>query len=198
MGIFDKVKDALIETERSDNDILDNDSLSSIDGGKIVSNFYRNGDGSKTPIFETTQETVAAEMDNSDLISIDDIYAENGLSNKDKSIYKVNEIKTALPDMPTDSKKASVIGMLTVSKIEISEIEDDAKERTDVIIAALNNFTSETQRIVDAAEEQINEKLKEIEDLKNRISNRKQLQEMQSKLCENELDLIASTVKFIV
>ena len=198
MGIFDKVKDALIETERSDNDILDNDCLSSINGEKIVSNFYRNGDGSKTPIFETTQETVAAEMDNSDLISIDDIYAENGLSNKDKSIYKVNEIKTALPDMPTDSKKASVIGMLTVSKIEISEIEDDAKERTDVIIAALNNFTSETQRIVDAAEEQINEKLKEIEDLKNRISNRKQLQEMQSKLCENELDLIASTVKFIV
>lgn len=198
MGIFDKVKDALIETERSDNDILDNDSLSSINGGKIVSNFYRNGDGSKTPIFETTQETVAAEMDNSDLISIDDIYAENELSNKDKSIYKVNEIKTALPDMPTDSKKASVIGMLTVSKIGISEIEDDAKERTDVIIAALNNFTSETQRIVDAAEEQINEKLKEIEDLKNRISNRKQLQEMQSKLCENELDLIASTVKFIV
>ena len=198
MGIFDKVKDALIETERSDNDILDNDGLSSINGEKVVSNFYRNGDGSKTPIFETTQETVAAEMDNSDLISIDDIYAENGLSNKDKSIYKVNEIKTALPDMPTDSKKASVIGMLTVSKIEISEIEDDAKERTDVIIAALDNFTSETQRIVDAAEEQINEKLKEIEDLKNRISNRKQLQEMQSKLCENELDLIASTVKFIV
>lgn len=198
MGIFDKVKDALIETERSDNDILDNDGLSSINGEKVVSNFYRNGDGSKTPIFETTQETVAAEMDNSDLISIDDIYAENGLSNKDKSIYKVNEIKTALPDMPTDSKKASVIGMLTVSKIGISEIEDDAKERTDVIIAALDNFTSETQRIVDAAEEQINEKLKEIEDLKNRISNRKQLQEMQSKLCENELDLIASTVKFIV
>lgn len=198
MGIFDKVKDALIETERSDNDILNNDGLSSINGEKVVSNFYRNGDGSKTPIFETTQETVVAEIDNSDLISIDDIYAENGLSNKDKSIYKVNEIKTALPDMPTDSKKASVIGMLTVSKIGISEIEDDAKERTDVIIAALNNFTSETQRIVDAAEEQINEKLKEIEDLKNRISNRKQLQEMQSKLCENELDLIASTVKFIV
>lgn len=198
MGIFDKVKDALIETERSDNDVLDNDGLSSINGERIASGFYRNGDGSKTPVFETTQETVAAEMDNSDLISIDDIYAKNGLSNKDKSIYKVNEIKTALPDMPTDSKKASVIGMLTVSKIGISEIEDDAKERTDVIIAALDNFTSETQRIVDAAEEQINEKLKEIEDLKNRISNRKQLQEMQSKLCENELDLIASTVKFIV
>ena len=198
MGIFDKVKDALIETEGDEKDVLDNDGISSINEERSASSFYRNGDGSKTPVFETTQETVAAEMDNSDLISIDNIYTENGLANKEKSIYKVNEIIAALPDMPTDSKKASVIGMLTVSKIGISEIEDDAKERTDRIISVLDNFTSETQRIVDAAEEQINEKLKEIEDLKNRISNRKQLQEMQSKLCENELDLIASTVKFIV
>ena len=47
--------------------------------------------------------------------------------------------------MPSDAKKASVIGMLTVSKIEISEIEKDSKLRTDAIIGSLDQFTKETE-----------------------------------------------------
>lgn len=185
MGIFDKVKGALIETEEDNKNVLGNVNVSSVSG--ITSETE----------YRAKQPKEVVEMNNSDLISVDAIYSENGLSDNSKSIYKVNEIRAALPDMPSDSKKASVIGMLTVSKIDISEIENDAEERIDTIIAVLNNFTSETQRIVDSAEEQIAEKEKEIEELKNKIADRKQLQERQGKLCEDELELINATVNFI-
>lgn len=143
------------------------------------------------------QEISVADIDTSNLITIDYIYNSNNLNNKDKSIYKVNEINTALPDMPMDAKKASVLGMLSVSKIELNEIEQDSENRINSLIGSLDQFTKETQAIVDEAELLITEKEKEIEKLKNEISNRKQLQEKQSKLIEDELEFIKSTMNFI-
>ena len=197
MGFLEKAKNLLIETEENENVTIGGKNYEITPADREVYSssvtFERNMDGSKTPIFNES-----AKIDTSDLISIDEVYSANELDNKDKSIYKVNEIKAALPDMPSDAKKASVIGMLTVSKIGISEIEDDSKSRTDAIIGSLDQFTKETENIINDAETLIAEKEKEIEDLKSKIAARKQLQESQSKLFEDELDLIKKTLDFIV
>lgn len=105
MGFLEKAKNLLIETEENENVTIGgkNYEITSADREVYSSpvTFERNTDGSKTPIFNES-----AKIDTSDLISIDEVYSANELDNKDKSIYKVNEIKAALPDMPIDAKKS--------------------------------------------------------------------------------------------
>ncbi len=153
--------------------------------------------GQSIHVEPTTEEIKVADIDTSDLITVDEVYHSNLLDDKEKSIYKVNQIKAALPDMPTDAKKASVLGMLSVSNIAIDEITADSKKRTDALIGSLNNFTNETQTIVDDATASIQQKEKEIEELRNKISERKTLQEKQQGLFEEELNSIKSTLDFI-
>lgn len=184
MGILDKAKGLFIEKEEDNN--LINYKISPAD---------RKAYSLSTDTDTSTVEV--ADIDTSKLISINDVYNENNLSDKDKSIYRVNEIKAVLPDMPNDAKKASITGMLTVSNIGISEIEDDSKIRTGVLIETLDKFTSETDKIVVTAQDLIEQKEAEIEELKTTISDRKKLQEKQASIFVDELDLIDKTLKFI-
>ena len=188
--LFKKAKGLFIQTDESSDSVEIHSKFTITDEDRRL---Y--GNDVETPI--TQEEIKVAEIDTSNLITIDEVYHLNNLDDKDKSIYKINEIKNALPDMPNEAKKASVLGMLSVSKIELSDIDEDSTNRINALIGSLEKFTQETQSITTDAEALIAEKEKEIEELKNKISSRKQLQEQQSKLFEDELELIQSTIKFI-
>lgn len=185
MDFFNKAKNLLIENEDNEKDNIFN--LTEEDR-KI----YSTND-------DISEENISsAEVDSDELMDIDYIYSINNLENKEKSIYKVIEIKEALPDMPIVSKKASVLGMLTISKIELDEIQKDSDSRVNSLIGSLEQFSQQTNKTIDYGEEVIAIKTKEIESLKNAIQERKALQEKQKELIENEINKIKNINDFIL
>lgn len=148
--------------------------------------------GSVTP----TAEDVVTDVEN--LMTAESIYKENGLEDEIKSIFKVEEIKGVLPaNLPTEAKKASVVGMMGVSELTVETVLEDAQKRILVLEGALQNFTSETIRVVEESEEQILELEEKINSLRGTITSRKKSQEDQATIINKETEKIKSIVDFI-
>ena len=63
---------------------------------------------------------------------IADIYSNMNLD-VNKSIFKIEELKSTLPgNLPTETKKQTVLGMLPVVGLELDNVVQAANRRTDV------------------------------------------------------------------
>jgi hypothetical protein len=132
------------------------------------------------------------------VVHIEDIYNENYLNDKTKSIFKVEEIKSVLPDtLPNETKKASVLGMMSVSGLTLESVLLDAENRIGILNSALQKFTETTVEIINDSQDQINKLEEMINDLKEKITVRKKEQETQEQIINQEKEKINNTVNFI-
>lgn len=125
------------------------------------------------------QEAVIESVNTDTLI--DDIYAQNDMLDKTKSIFKVEELINSLPkEMVTTTKKASVIAILgSFGLTTVSVIEDGTKR--------INTLLTIGQSIANTCAETVTAKENEIEELKKKIAS------LQADIAREEEVLKAST-----
>lgn len=146
-----------------------------------------------------TQSITNIEVDTSNISTIEDIYKAGDIEDLSKSIYKIEEIKSVLPNtLPTATKKESVIGMMKVSNITLDEILDDADYRKNALEDVLIKFTDDTTKIIEESSNEIKELEERINELKESINARKLEQEQQSKIIKDEITKINSIIEFML
>lgn len=147
---------------------------------------------------EKQPEPPKVTIDVGTVINIEDIYRENNLADKTKSIFKIQEVKNVLPEnLPNEALKQSVLGLLRVSDLNVEDLLTDAETRTTILDAALQKVTEETNIIVSNSKESIKELEEKINILKEAITSREKLQEDSESMVNAEKQSIKSIVDFI-
>lgn len=145
------------------------------------------------------EENVEVELDsvNTDTL-ITDIYAQNELFDKTKSIFKVEELINSLPkEMVTETKKASVLATLGVFGLTVTDVTLDGESRIDVLSGVLTKILGEGNNTVVSKETEIEEHKKEIARLEKEISDQKNEMKVSEDTINAEISRITSLVKFV-
>lgn len=145
------------------------------------------------------EENVEVELDsvNTDTL-ITDIYAQNELFDKTKSIFKVEELINSLPkEMVTETKKASVLATLGVFGLTVTDVTLDGESRIDVLSGVLTKILGEGNDTVVSKETEIEEHKKEIARLEKEISDQKTEMKVSEDTINAEISRITSLVKFV-
>lgn len=133
------------------------------------------------------------------LSSVEDIYTIANMTDKSKSIYKVEEIKNILPNtLSNAAKKESVLGMLQVSNITIDDVQEDSNLRKSALNTVKDKFTQETILMIENSTKEITELELRVNELKEAINSRTLLQEKQEELIDNETAKIDSILNFMI
>ena len=128
---------------------------------------------------------------------IDEIYAQNGMSNKDNSIYAVQSFNDTLPaEMTTAKKQASVYGILKVTGKSVDSLLMDAEDRVNMLVAANNKVVKEKDEVINTAKADIEELKKAIEAANITIKNAEEIKESTMKAVEDEIKAIDELVQF--
>ena len=128
---------------------------------------------------------------------IDEIYAQNGMSNKDNSIYAVQSFIDTLPaEMTTAKKQSSVYGILKVTGKSVDSLLLDAEDRVNIIAAANNKIVKEQDEIINTAKADIEELKKAIEAANITIQHAEEIKESTIKAVDDEIKVINELVKF--
>lgn len=145
------------------------------------------------------EENVEVELDsvNTDTL-ITDIYAQNELFDKTKSIFKVEELINSLPkEMVTETKKASVLATLGVFGLTVTDVTLDGESRIDVLSGVLTKILGESNDTVVSKEAEIEEHKKEIARLEKEISDQKTEMKVSEDTINAEISRITGLVKFV-
>lgn len=129
---------------------------------------------------------------------IEDIYSQNELSDKSKSIFKIEELINSLPkEMVTDTKRVSVLATLGVFGLTATDVTVDGEQRVDVLNGVLSKILNDGENIVIDKQAEIENHKKEIARLEKEIAD----QQSEMKTSENninaEVDRINGLIKFI-
>lgn len=129
---------------------------------------------------------------------IEDIYAANGLTDTSRSIFKAEELSNNLPaTMPTETKQASVIGILGSFGLTSKELLEDAKKRTDILQAAIAQITEENTDIITAKKQEIEEAKKLIEVCEKTIIDHEKIIADSTEHVEAEVKRITALNEFL-
>lgn len=166
--------------------------------GQEGSDGMENMEGIQPPEEENTFVTTLEDVDMNEVLSIDSIYDKCGLADTSRSIFKIEEFKNILPDdIPNESKRKSVIGVITVSGLNLDSLLADSDTRIEALKAALETFTAETINSVSENDSEIIGLESRIDELKKKNIDRKRAQEAQESLIGVEIKKIEDIVKFI-
>ena len=128
---------------------------------------------------------------------VDEIYAQNGMSSKDDSIYAVQSFIDTLPaEMTTAKKQSSVYGILKVTGKSVESLLADANNRIGVLTSAKDKVLVEKDAVIDAAKNDIEELKKAIEAANIVINNAEAIKESTAKAVSDEIAAIEELVKF--
>lgn len=128
---------------------------------------------------------------------IDEIYAQNSMSDKDNSIYAVQSFIDTLPsEMTTAKKQSSVYGILKVTGKSVDGLLADAENRIDILSSAKEKVFAEKDAIIEAAKNDIEELKKAIEAANIVINNAEAIKESTAKAVSDEVDAIKELIKF--
>lgn len=129
---------------------------------------------------------------------ITDIYNQNELSDLSKSIFKIEELINSLPkEMPNETKKTTVLSMLSIFGLTLEEVVSDGNERCLVIESALSVITDENNDVINSNNASIEQKKLEIQELEKDNSNRTLVIKSTEDKIESEVKRIKDLVKFI-
>lgn len=127
-----------------------------------------------------------------------DIYEKNGLADTSKSIFKIEELINSLPkEMPNETKKATVLQMLSIFGLTIDEVLFDGDTRYKVLNTALNVITSENNSVIDRNNASIEQKKLEIQSLEKDNADRLALIKDTDDVIETESNRIIKLIEFI-
>lgn len=184
-----KIKNFFVEEETTSMDnmeiTLDDSVYNSPYYLKDVNTFYAQG-------------VEPVDIQTEDVSSIEEIYKASEMDDVSKSIYRVDEIRSVLPNsLASSTKKESVLGMMQVSGISVEEVIQDAENRKAVLDSVLQSFTESTVKTIEKNTEEIQELEDRINALKEEINNRKLSQEKQEEIINQEIEKIKSIIDFI-
>ena len=129
---------------------------------------------------------------------INDIYNQNGLSDLSKSIFKIEELINSLPkEMPNETKKATVLSMLSIFGLTVDEVITDGHERCAMIASALSTIITENNNVITSNNELIEQKKLEIQDLEKDNADRTIVIKDTDDKIEEELKRIETLITFV-
>ena len=145
------------------------------------------------------EETVEAELEsvNTETL-IDDIYAQNNLADKSRSIFKVEELISSLPkEMVTETKRNSVLAILGSFNLTATDVVTDGEERVKILTSIKEQVDSDSKMTVAEKEAQIEELKKSIEVLTVEIANEQENARISNETISAEVVKVESLVKFV-
>lgn len=129
---------------------------------------------------------------------VDDIYEQNDLFDKSKSIFKVEEMINSLPkEMMTEVKKASVISILGSFGLTATEVAIDGDNRIKVLASVKDCINMDTNNAINEKIETIEKYKKSIADLELEITNAQNELKVSNESINNEIEKIETLIKFI-
>lgn len=129
---------------------------------------------------------------------ITDIYNQNELSDLSKSIFKVEELINSLPkEMPNETKRATVLSILSSFGLTVDEVVDDGENRKAIIASALTSIIDENTNVINDNNVDIEQKKLEIQNLEKDNSDRSNVIKDTEDKIELETKRIEELIKFI-
>lgn len=129
---------------------------------------------------------------------VGDIYNQNDLSDVSKSIFKIEELINSLPkEMPNETKKTTVLTMLSIFGLTVDEVVEDGNNRISIIEAALSAITNENSSVIEENKSNIEQKKLEIQDLEMDNAEREMVIKSTEDKIEAETKRISELIKFI-
>lgn len=127
-----------------------------------------------------------------------DIYKANSLDDLSKSIFKVDEVINSLPkEMATETKKATVLAILTSFGLTTDEVVQDGLTRINFLKSAMDEILTKNNGEIEASNISIEEHKKEIEELSKYIANLVTVNKNCEDTVEHELSKIENLIKFV-
>ena len=149
--------------------------------------------------YSYVEETVEAELNsvNTDTL-IDDIYAQNNLADKSRSIFKVEELISSLPkEMVTETKRNSVLAILGSFNLTATDVVTDGEERVKILTSIKEQVDSDSKITIAEKEAQIEEFKKSIEALTIEIVNEQEKVRISNETISAEVAKVESLIKFV-
>lgn len=151
-----------------------------------------------TPEPVAAEPSVLEDATESELQSVVSVYEKAGLADLNKSIYKVEELKNALPSsLDFQTIKQSVLGVMKVAGLSVEEVLTDSEHRVRVLQEAQAKQSSDIQAAITANLGEIEALETRVNELKQINNQKKKLQEEQTVAMQGELEKIQAIVKFI-
>lgn len=144
-------------------------------------------------------ETVEAELAevNTDTL-IEDIYVQNNLSDKSRSIFKVEELISSLPkEMATETKRNSVLAILGSFNLTATDVVTDGEERVRTLASIKEQVNSDSTMTITEKEAMIEGLKKDIEALTIEIANEQEKTRISNETISAEVAKIEALVKFV-
>ena len=151
----------------------------------------------ESTIYEEPAVEVELEDVNTDTL-IEDIYVQNELYDKTKSIFKVEELINSLPkEMVTETKKTSVLAILGSFGLTVTDVTLDGDNRVEVLSRVLAKIVEEGKEAVTQKNNEIEEHKKEIARLEKEISEQQTEMKVSEDTINSEISRITGLVQFI-
>ncbi len=126
-------------------------------------------------------------------LSIDEIYTIYSLSPRTatNTVYLIDHFLKALPsNLPIEIKKQSLNSLLEASHIDLSDLLNDGRDRSELLNQYLENFTMDLEDI-------ISENKKAIEALKEEITNHNSVIEERSRTLDEQKSIVKFEIQKI-
>jgi ligand-binding sensor domain-containing protein len=155
--------------------------------------------GTVNETYSYEEEIVEAELEsvNTETL-IDDIYIQNNLGDKSRSIFKVEELIATLPkEMVTETKRNSVLAILGSFNLTATDVVADGEERTKILSVIKEQVNSESELSITDKEAQIEELKKSIAALTVEIADEQEKVRVSNETITAEVNKIEQLIKFV-
>ena len=158
----------------------------------------------REPMYESEQDyseensSIPVELDEVNVDTLlDDIYIQNELSDKTKSIFKIEELINSLPkEMVTDTKRTSVLATLGVFGLTVTDVTLDGAHRIEVLKNVLSKILEDGNNVVSDKKLEIENLKKKIADLEKDISDRHSEMKTSENTINSEISRISNLIRF--
>lgn len=156
------------------------------------------------PVDDTPEDSMEitsvepVDVPNEDILTVDSIYAENGMEGFAGTVYKVDEMIQTMPqEMPTATKKVTILGMMNVVGITADEVKADAANRTALLNTVVPEKIRQLNDELSSNNSQIEALKQDIENLQKRNKEILAAMDANQELLQKETDKISDIVNFI-
>lgn len=129
---------------------------------------------------------------------IADVYTQNDLFDMSQSIFKVEELIASLPkEMATDTKRASVLAILSSFGLTATEVVDDGEKRISVLSGVKDKIDINCKTTISDKEIEIENLKKAIENLTVEIANEQETMKLSDEAILAEMSKVEGLIKFV-
>ena len=149
--------------------------------------------------YEFEDEFIPVELDsvNTDSL-IEDVYTQNELFDKSKSIFKVEELINSLPkEMVTETKRASVLATLGVFGLTVTDVNLDGEKRAETLKSVLEKILTDGEDEISKRDSEIEDHKKEIARLEKEVSDKRTEMKDSETIINAEIGRISGLIKFV-